>query len=828
MQAAPTQAAREQFLPLAGEAPGVQVIDESEIRRFYPVENWYDASGDGIGRIPYTETYFAALGTALVRRAHALLTAPYKAVAVDCDNTLWLGTCGEDGPEGVTLGASRRALHEFLLAQREAGLLLCLCSKNNEADVWETFAAHPEFPLQPRHFTAWRLNWESKAANIGALAEELNIGTDTFIFLDDNARETAEVAGSLPEVLSLTLPEDGGLLPLWLDHLWAFDHPVVTEEDRRRSSSVAQTREFGRELRAASNLEEFVSSLELRVDVAPLAAERFSRAAQLTQRTNQFNCTSVRRTEAELHALLQTGRYEIFTAEVSDRFGDYGLTGLLIVEKREDEYRAETFLLSCRVLGRGVEHRLLAFLGEHAEENGVHHVTVPFTPSRRNRPACDFLEAVSGGRRMETPGGLLYSFEATAIQGLRWKPGRKSEVGEPRPARPAPAARGFVEFDRIARELRTPEQVLAEMRREARSALRLETGRWRGANGRRTAAGGDLGRDPAAVVHLGARQLLRPGRPLVAGGAAAAQGEGGVRRRAVGGRRVFGNADAAGAGADDRGAAGGRRGAGGVPGAAGRDRGTFGRRSAGAAGGGGAGGGRPAGMRILLTSNTSCDPPRGGSTRANLAWLRHLAAQGHACRAVASTPAGDVRARAREVDGIAIRGVPQLQRHPDVLAGEIRTFAPDWVLVSSEDVAQVLVRAAAQAAPGRMVYLAHTPQFLPFGPESWNADERAAAAIRRAAGVVVIGQHMAGYVRTHLGVEPVVIHPPIYGRPPYRQFGHFGSGVALMVNPCAVKGICDFSGAGGPFSGRSGLPRSRVGGRRRRIARRWRAVRTCV
>lgn len=475
-QAAPSQAAREQFLPLAGEAPGVQVIDESEIRRFYPVENWYDASGDGIGRIPYTETYFAALGTALVRRAHALLTAPYKAVAVDCDNTLWLGTCGEDGPEGVTLGASRRALHEFLLAQREAGLLLCLCSKNNEADVWETFAAHPEFPLQPRHFTAWRLNWESKAANIGALAEELNIGTDTFIFLDDNARETAEVAGSLPEVLSLTLPEDGGLLPLWLDHLWAFDHPVVTEEDRRRSSSVAQTREFGRELRAASNLEEFVSSLELRVDVARLAAERFSRAAQLTKRTNQFNCTSVRRTEAELHALLQTGRHEIFTAEVSDRFGDYGLTGLLIVEKREDEYRAETFLLSCRVLGRGVEHRLLAFLGEHAEENGVHHVTVPFTPSRRNRPACDFLEAVSGGRRVETPGGLLYSFEATAIQGLRWKPGRKSEVGEPRPARPAPAARGFVEFDRIARELRTPEQVLAEMRREARSALRLETG----------------------------------------------------------------------------------------------------------------------------------------------------------------------------------------------------------------------------------------------------------------------------------------------------------------------------------------------------------------
>jgi glycosyltransferase involved in cell wall biosynthesis len=197
-------------------------------------------------------------------------------------------------------------------------------------------------------------------------------------------------------------------------------------------------------------------------------------------------------------------------------------------------------------------------------------------------------------------------------------------------------------------------------------------------------------------------------------------------------------------------------------------------------------------MRILLTSNTSCDPPRGGSTRANLAWLRHLTGQGHACRAVTPTPAGDDVAKDRVVDGIAIRSVPHLQRHPGVLAEEIRGFAPDWVLVSSEDVAHVLVRAAAQAAPGRMVYLAHTPQFLPFGRESWNPDEMAAAAVRRAAGVVVIGRHMAGYVRTYLGIEAAVIHPPIYGRPPYRQLGRFGSGAVLMVNPCAVKGVSIF------------------------------------
>ncbi|MDR3717283.1 MAG: glycosyltransferase [Bryobacteraceae bacterium] len=197
-------------------------------------------------------------------------------------------------------------------------------------------------------------------------------------------------------------------------------------------------------------------------------------------------------------------------------------------------------------------------------------------------------------------------------------------------------------------------------------------------------------------------------------------------------------------------------------------------------------------MRILLTANASYDPPKGGSTRANLAWLRSLAANGHACRVIAPTPNRDSLARERNLDGIAIRGVPNLQLQHGLVAEEIRTFAPDWVLVSSEDVAHVILRAAAHAAPGRLVYLAHTPQFFPFGPESWHKDATATEAIRRAAGVVSIGQHMAGYIREHLGREAAVIHPPIYGQPPYRRFGRFGSGMVLMVNPCAVKGISIF------------------------------------
>jgi glycosyltransferase involved in cell wall biosynthesis len=193
-------------------------------------------------------------------------------------------------------------------------------------------------------------------------------------------------------------------------------------------------------------------------------------------------------------------------------------------------------------------------------------------------------------------------------------------------------------------------------------------------------------------------------------------------------------------------------------------------------------------MRVLLTSNATHLPPRGGSTRSNLAWLRHLAAVGHACVVVCPAPDGQAD-QVVEQDGITHYLVRDLGFRPAELGRIIRSTQPDWVLVSSEDVTHVLLGEASAASPGRVVYLAHTPQFLPFGPESWHADAAATARVRAAASVVVIGHHMAGYVEQHLGRRPAVVHPPIYGQPPYRQFGRFGAGFVLMINPCAVKGL---------------------------------------
>lgn len=193
-------------------------------------------------------------------------------------------------------------------------------------------------------------------------------------------------------------------------------------------------------------------------------------------------------------------------------------------------------------------------------------------------------------------------------------------------------------------------------------------------------------------------------------------------------------------------------------------------------------------MRLLLASNASYHPPKGGSTRSNLAWLRPMAANGHEVRVVCPTdrsaPDYDT-----QVDGLSIRGVRDLSFRHQTLGEEIRHFHPDWLLVSSEDLSHVLLREAAHHAPGHVIYLAHTPQFFPFGPESWNRDTAATQMVRESRMVVAIGDHMQGYIREHAGCDATVIRPPMYGSAPYNQFGRFGSGYILMINPCAVKGL---------------------------------------
>lgn len=218
-------------------------------------------------------------------------------------------------------------------------------------------------------------------------------------------------------------------------------------------------------------------------------------------------------------------------------------------------------------------------------------------------------------------------------------------------------------------------------------------------------------------------------------------------------------------------------------------------------------------MRILLTANASYVPPRGGATRSNLVWLEAIASRGHACRVVApalSPAVVDQQARdertasewhstpvASGVDclerrGVTVYAVAARARLVAVLREQIREFQPDWVLVSSEDLGHVLLGEAARSAPGRIVYLAHTPQFFPFGLASWNPDTAATELVRNTAGIVAIGEFSAAYIAEHTGRQPAIIHPPIYGSGPFPNLASFDHGLITLINPCAVKGISIF------------------------------------
>ena len=419
------------------------VTPAHELADLYPVEPLHDPYADRIGHVPYSPAGFAALGTLVARKLHALANPPAKVLALDCDQTLWQGVCAEDGPEGVVLDAGRRRLQEWAVAQRQAGMLLCLCSKNQEADVFGTFDRRPDFPLRRAHLAAHRIDWSPKSASLRGLAAELGLGLDSFVLIDDSPIECAEVRAGCPEVTVLELPADGREIPRTLQHFWACDRLRTTAEDRRRADSYRQAAERERHRRRAASFAEFLAGLELAVTVLPLAPEsatpdRLARAAQLTQRTNQFNATTVRRTEGEIQRLLAAGALACRLVEVRDRFGDYGLAGLALFAPRGEALEIDTLLLSCRVLGRGVEHRVLSALGEEAAARGLRHLAVPAVPTPRNQPVFEFLRSIPGAAEASAgaDGGVVFRIPVERAKGLRPAAGPAAA----QPAAVAPAA----------------------------------------------------------------------------------------------------------------------------------------------------------------------------------------------------------------------------------------------------------------------------------------------------------------------------------------------------------------------------------------------------
>ncbi|GIH95230.1 HAD-IIIC family phosphatase [Planobispora siamensis] len=436
--------------------PGVQVLTSAEP---YEVEEVHDAFADRIGNVPYTEPYFAALATALARRLHAMIAARPKVIVADCDGTLWDGVVGEDGPDGVTIGPDRLRVWHELSRQVAAGRLLCLASKNDEKDVREVFARHPGLPIGPDQITATRIGWDAKSRALRSLAAELNLGLDSFVFLDDSPVECAEVRAGCPEALTLRLPADPAEAARFLRHCWPLDHTAVTDADRARGRYYREQYRRDQAMREMS-LTDFFATLDLSVTITPAGPEHAERVSQLARRTNQFNLSAERHPAGELHVV-----------EVRDRFGDYGLVGLTAARTDGDTLRADAFLLSCRALGRGVEHRMLAHLGALAGERGLARVALAHRVTARNQPARDFLAGLPGAAAPADGDLRWHVLDADAAAAVVHVPAETAAPGSgTRAAAPASEAAPRADWERvegIATRLTDVDAVLRALRTAA-------------------------------------------------------------------------------------------------------------------------------------------------------------------------------------------------------------------------------------------------------------------------------------------------------------------------------------------------------------------------
>lgn len=405
---------------LAVEIEGLTTIDPAPVLAKVGQATWFAPRFWYHGKFPCHPNALLALGRTVADTLRCLLERPVKVIACDLDNTLWGGVVGEDGRDGLELdvhgaGAPFLRLQAFLKHLAERGVLLVAVSKNNEEDVREVFEKRSEMLLALEDFTAVRANWRPKADNLLELADELRLSLRHFCFLDDSPAERAEVRHRLPAVVVPEMPEMAEDYVPFLAGSGLFQTPVVTEEDRRRSGYYAAETARQTAERATASFDDFLATLELRAQALPVSRPNIQRVAQLLGKTNQFNLTTRRHQADRVRELADDGDVYSFCFQVRDRFGDSGVTGVLIAVpvpgsdragNAPDGYEIDTWLLSCRVLGRTIENAMFDHLCSWLRERGVQRLAGRFIPTAKNAPVRDLLPRLGFDRTAELADGV--------------------------------------------------------------------------------------------------------------------------------------------------------------------------------------------------------------------------------------------------------------------------------------------------------------------------------------------------------------------------------------------------------------------------------------
>lgn len=336
-----------------------------------------------------------------------------KCIVLDLDGTLWGGMVGEDGVEGIQLdtkapGNAYLDFQNHLLALNRRGILLAINSKNNPEDALRVIREHPHMALREDAFASIKINWNDKAENIKEIAKEINIGADALVYIDDDSVQRERIRHAFPEVLVVDMPKDPALYVRTLQDLTDFNTLHLTEEDFKRADSYVHQRKVSALKDSVSSLEDFLKKLNTTVVIQ--AADDFTvpRIAQLINKTNQFNLTTRRYTEDDIRRMRVSPDYDIYSFSAADAFGDHGIIGVLIIKKESAaEWRIDTFLMSCRVIGRDIERAVLASFAAFAEKRGISALIGEYIPTAKNSPCKDiylkagFADTGNGTYRLE-------------------------------------------------------------------------------------------------------------------------------------------------------------------------------------------------------------------------------------------------------------------------------------------------------------------------------------------------------------------------------------------------------------------------------------------
>ena len=371
----------------------------------------------------YTIGFFKTYAEAVMPAFMAATGRAKKLLVLDCDNTLWGGIIGEDGYYGIELSDSRmrgrafREVQTIVKGLQRDGVLLALCSKNNSTDVDQVLNEHPDMILRNDDLVAKKINWQDKVTNLRELASELNLGLDSFVFVDDSSFEVGLIQKELPQVMCIQVPQNLSEYSSVIRKLSRdFFSLARTAEDERKTKIYQQEHLRKEQSSQFNSIDDYLTSLGLKMKITWDSHIPVSRAAQLTQKTNQFNLTTKRYTEADIHRMLSDSSYRIATFSVEDRYGDYGITGMAIIQRDKVLFSTcviDSLLMSCRVLGRNIEYRFFDEVVKNIQSNGIEKILAVYQATAKNGQVAQLYDDLGFNLASEIDGCRNYEINVS-------------------------------------------------------------------------------------------------------------------------------------------------------------------------------------------------------------------------------------------------------------------------------------------------------------------------------------------------------------------------------------------------------------------------------